>query len=210
MVKIRGLSGFPKEPATAEDWACILGGGTTNKDEVDISFTPDGEARAYSRSCTLEDQSQATLPNGVNAKAQPCVILMQRTKATLSYASDWSLKIEEWTFPDSTKVIEVSSSEHFDTAEEVNLFAERVYRPLLEAGITPLAEGKTKLLPDANDSVASHEAALLDGHVLERLLRAWLPRSVAHFLGVEVERYSPHEFSRLKRMYADLRWSIMH
>ncbi len=108
------------------------------KSEVDVGWTPEGSTKkSYSLSCQVDGTVELLLPAQFMAKPLGCTSRVLRAEAQ-------GIKIERWSLPRGALSIEVSWNGE-DNAADLEKFASRVARPLMEQGVKPLGESKTAL-----------------------------------------------------------------
>ncbi len=136
--KYRGAIPLPAKPSLA-NWSCPLPSADDRKDEVDVSFlSMDEVKKSYSRSCTLKSKvPMRAMPRALEAKARDCTSSMRRLESG-------KLKIEEWSMPGGSVLIEVSRS-GANTRSDLRKFQVDILAPLLQMGVTPLDRSKTEL-----------------------------------------------------------------
>lgn len=118
-------------------WTCPLGGKAHPKDEIDVSFTGAADVRRiHSRSCTVElDGEGSEIVSKLNARPLPCTSRMRRLRAD-------DYKVEEWSLPNGTRLIEVSRNGR-DRQDEMAQFGRAIVEPLHRLGARPAARSKT-------------------------------------------------------------------
>lgn len=135
--KYRGGTPLPSSPSLNK-WSCPIGNAKERKDEVDVSIRETTEARAFSRSCTIESKTVAPLvPAGLSPEPVRCSSTVTRLKAG-------TLTVEEWHLPNDHTVIEVSDLGPATDAG-VHRFRREVATPLIAKGIKPVEFGMTEL-----------------------------------------------------------------
>lgn len=139
MYKERSAQPFPGADALA-GWTCPFPtqASAKAKSEVDVGWTADGGTRkSYSLSCQVDGEVELLLPARFMAKPLGCTSHVLRAQSK-------GIKIERWSLPKGALSIEVSWNGE-DTAADLEKFAGRVARPLMERGVKPLDESKTAL-----------------------------------------------------------------
>lgn len=139
MYKERGADPFSSANPLA-GWKCPFPtqANAKAKSEVDVGWTADGlTKKSYSLSCQVDGTVELLLPARFMAKPLGCTTHVMRSQAQ-------GIKIERWSLPRGALSIEVSWNGE-DTAADLEKFASRVARPLMERGVKPLEESKTAL-----------------------------------------------------------------
>ncbi len=141
MYKVRGPEGSAASARAM--WKCPLrtapGGDLKSKEEFDVSWTgAEGSRRVFSMSCTVKGASvDQALPSGEGAKRLACGSDVER-------AARGKLTVERWALPGGGIVFDVSRNGD-TSAEDARRFVDKVLRPLLARGATPLVQGMTEL-----------------------------------------------------------------
>lgn len=134
-VKQRGADG-----TAVSGRRCPLRGDARRKDEVDVSFGPDGSiARIASSSCTVA----GGLDDALGARAATVVVRGCRS-AVLRRRSHDGLTAERWRTEAGAVVVEVSTRGP-DTTAALAEFRHRVVEPLVAAGVRPMIRSKTDI-----------------------------------------------------------------
>jgi len=122
--------------AVLAEWMCPLRNAKESKAEVDVTLQGlDALARSFSYSCTSDGPDAAAAELSATLKA--CTATMTRKVAG-------PLKLEEWRFPGDVVIIDVSLSS-LNNPDALELFRNRIAKPLLAAGVVPLSESKSDL-----------------------------------------------------------------
>ncbi len=121
-----------------ESRACPSGAPFHPETEVDVGFGEGAPSRVYSHACTL---SAAEPPEFLRAVPKPCASRMTRSEMRGAGGARW--KIEDWTFPDGSRRLEVSRT----AANDVDALAafEPVVERLRARGARLLDGSKTEL-----------------------------------------------------------------
>ena len=136
--KLRGSTPWPGR-TSIDQWPCPLPKPYKSKEEADIAFIGEQQTRtAYSRSCSHSSrQLDITVPAALQPQANQCRSAMTRLESG-------KLKVEQWQFPDGSRLIEVSRLDR-DTAKASNDFRDKVVVPLIALQARPLQRSKSAL-----------------------------------------------------------------
>lgn len=136
--KLRGSTPWPGK-TSIDQWPCPLPSPTQSKEEADVAFLGAQQtSKAYSRSCS---HSSRQLDIRVPAALQP---QPNKCKSTMTRLESGKLKVEQWQFPDGSRLIEVSRLDR-DTAKARDDFRDKVVVPLLALQAQPLQRSKSAL-----------------------------------------------------------------